>query len=133
MRLTPAYIQSQVESVEYTYSGTLTIATVLTKSGTKLVGHSACLDPANYNREIGEQIARKNAIEQLWALEGYVIAKLGLSDAPGELTDAPIGIAVLPDEDRPSFICHKWHQHFRSVSVICFPEPTAAADTAAKS
>lgn len=42
-------------------------------------GHSACVDPANFDAEIGERIARKNAehaVEQkLWELEGYALWK----------------------------------------------------------
>jgi hypothetical protein len=40
-------------------------------------GISACIDPANFNAEIGERVARqkaeKAAYEKLWELEGYVL------------------------------------------------------------
>lgn len=43
-------------------------------------GHSACISVENYDQEIGERIARGNAIkkatDQLWQLEGYVLFKL---------------------------------------------------------
>jgi hypothetical protein len=87
MKLTPAYIESQVLNADYAYDGTHTTCTITTRHGSKHTGTSACLDPANYDRAIGEQIARKNAVEQLWALEGYVVSKLGLSLVPGELSD----------------------------------------------
>lgn len=121
MRITPEYIESLVESVEYSYNDTLTIATVTTKSGTKLVGHSACLDPANYDKATGEQIARKNAVEQLWALEGYFIRKLGLHDVPGELSSPGLSLHVHMDTPRPD-LDNKWYQHFRTVA--CYLQPT---------
>jgi hypothetical protein len=87
MKLTPEYISSQVLTCGFDYNGTYTVCTITTRHGSKHVGTSGCLDPANYNREIGEQIAHKNALDQLWALEGYVVSKLGLSLVPGELTE----------------------------------------------
>ena len=43
-------------------------------------GHSACISVENYDKEIGERIARGNAIkkatDQLWQLEGYALFKL---------------------------------------------------------
>jgi hypothetical protein len=48
-------------------------------------GHSACISVENYDQEIGERIARGNAIkkatDQLWQLEGYALYKL-LNPAP---------------------------------------------------
>lgn len=52
---------------------TSTIAAVRLPNGYTLIGHSACVDPALYNKEIGEKIALENAKQQLWALEGYVL------------------------------------------------------------
>jgi hypothetical protein len=48
-------------------------------------GHSACISVENYDQEIGERIARGNAIkkatDQLWQLEGYALYKL-MNPAP---------------------------------------------------
>ncbi|WP_199097292.1 Gp49 family protein [Dyella sp. ASV21] len=42
-------------------------------------GHSACVDPANYDQAKGEQFARKDAEQKvtnkLWELEGYALYK----------------------------------------------------------
>lgn len=76
MKLTPDYIESQVVDTKYQVDGTFTICTITTKAGIKLVGTSGCLDPKNYVEEVGESIARRNAVEQIWALEGYFVAKL---------------------------------------------------------
>lgn len=41
-------------------------------------GESACVDPANYDKALGEQYAKERAVadatNQLWLLEGYVLA-----------------------------------------------------------
>lgn len=52
---------------------TLTICVITTRSGFCLVGTSACASPENYNAEIGNKIARDNARNQMWALEGYLL------------------------------------------------------------
>jgi hypothetical protein len=38
-----------------------------------VIGESACLSLNNFDREIGQEIARHNAREKLWALEGYAV------------------------------------------------------------
>lgn len=41
-------------------------------------GESACVDPSNYDKELGEKYAKERAVadatNQLWLLEGYVLA-----------------------------------------------------------
>jgi len=50
---------------------TSTIAAVRLPNGFTLIGHSACVSPEMFNKEIGEEIALDNAKQQLWSLEGY--------------------------------------------------------------
>lgn len=50
---------------------TSTIAAVRLPNGFTLIGHSACVSPEMFNKEIGEKIALDNAKQQLWSLEGY--------------------------------------------------------------
>lgn len=52
---------------------TSTIAAVKLPNGFTLIGHSACVSPEMFNKEIGEKIALDNAKQQLWALEGYML------------------------------------------------------------
>lgn len=40
-------------------------------SGFTIAGRAACIDPANFDLEIGRKVARENAEHQLWQLEGY--------------------------------------------------------------
>ena len=59
---------------------TTTIAVVFDKDGFSLaISHSACVDPANFDAELGAEYASKYATEKarkkLWELEGYRLAK----------------------------------------------------------
>lgn len=51
----------------------MTIAVVLMQNGFAVVGKSAPADPENYNKELGEQFAKEDAVRQLWQLEGYAL------------------------------------------------------------
>ena len=53
--------------------GTLTIIVLELANGFTVTGESACADPANYDAEIGRKIARDNAVNKIWALEGYLL------------------------------------------------------------
>jgi hypothetical protein len=44
-------------------------------NGFSVRGESACVDPRNFNMEIGRNIAYRNAFNSLWALEGYLLAE----------------------------------------------------------
>ncbi|MEH2138570.1 Gp49 family protein [Nostoc sp.] len=41
------------------------------ESGFTVTGRGACVDPANFDLEIGRRVAREDAANQLWVLEGY--------------------------------------------------------------
>lgn len=45
------------------------------KNGFTITGESACVDPANYDEEIGFTIAKNQIAQKLWELEGYALQK----------------------------------------------------------
>lgn len=49
----------------------LTICVLGLRNGFTVTGESACASPANFNAELGRKIARDNARNKIWALEGY--------------------------------------------------------------
>ena len=53
---------------------TTTVCSVTLTCGFVAVGLSACVDPANFNKETGEKYSREQAIDSLWELEGYLLA-----------------------------------------------------------
>lgn len=42
-------------------------------NGFEIVETAACVNPDDYNQEIGEQIATKRIIDKIWLLEGYLL------------------------------------------------------------
>lgn len=51
----------------------LTFCVLVLKNGFTVTGESACASPENFNAEIGRKIARENAINKIWMLEGYLL------------------------------------------------------------
>lgn len=51
----------------------LTICVLVLKNGFTVTGESACASPDNYSQEIGNRIARDNARQKIWPLEGYLL------------------------------------------------------------
>ena len=51
--------------------GKETLSTFLLPSGFTITGRSACVDPANFNTDLGAKLAYEDAKRQLWAFEGY--------------------------------------------------------------
>ena len=52
---------------------TLTFCILILKNGFTVTGESACVSPENFNAEIGRKIARENARNKIWMLEGYLL------------------------------------------------------------
>lgn len=83
-RVTPAQIEDLKARVHYQVAepnGTTSTFVHAYLDGRFFLGSgfSACVDPANFNAGIGEQIARKDAEalvqQKLWELEGYALYK----------------------------------------------------------
>lgn len=75
-KITKEFLESEIISVEYNrLQGTLTHCAITTKSGFMFTGESACVDPNNFDKEIGEQIAYENAFEKMWMPYGFWLHK----------------------------------------------------------
>lgn len=74
-RLTPQMIDECVTSEQYhVFSGTtLTVCALTLRNGYIVTGESAAASPENFDKEIGRKIARDNARNKIWALEGYLL------------------------------------------------------------
>jgi len=74
-RLNPDKIDSVIEKADYhIFEGSqLTVCCLTLKNGFTVTGESACASPENFNKELGEKIAARNAREKIWALEGYLL------------------------------------------------------------
>lgn len=73
-RLTPALIDETIEKESYhRLTDVLTVCVLTLRNGFTVTGESACASPENYNEEIGNKIARENARDKIWVLEGYLL------------------------------------------------------------
>lgn len=88
-RLTPELIDATIKSEHYFTAAQgcignfeekipheldyLTFCVLVLKNGYTVTGESACASPQNFNAELGQKIAKQNAREKIWALEGYVL------------------------------------------------------------
>lgn len=48
-----------------------TMCVLSLRNGFTVTGESACVHPANFNKEIGERLAREDARKKIWPLEAY--------------------------------------------------------------
>lgn len=74
-RVTPEHLEGVIVSEQYhVFAGTTFTACLLTlKNGYTVLGESACASPENFNAELGRKIARENAKNKIWSLEGYLL------------------------------------------------------------
>lgn len=74
-RVTPAQIDGAIRSEDYhVFGGTaLTVCCLTLANGFTVTGESACASPENFDAELGRKIARDNARQKIWALEGYAL------------------------------------------------------------
>jgi hypothetical protein len=51
----------------------LTFCVLVLRNGFTVTGESACASPENFDAELGRKIARQNAVNKIWPLEGYLL------------------------------------------------------------
>lgn len=74
-RLTPDLVDCVIVGEQYHVfeDTTLTVCCLHLRNGFTVTGESAAASPENFNAEIGRKIARANAREKIWSLEGYLL------------------------------------------------------------
>ncbi len=74
-RLTPADIDAVIVDGAFILlpSGKAMVCELTLANGFTVRGESACVSKENFNEEIGKQIARDNARNKVWELEGYLL------------------------------------------------------------
>lgn len=73
-RLTPDIIESKIKKCEFhILTEVLTVCVLTLENGFTVTGESACAAPENFDKEMGEKIAKKNAVDKIWMLEGYLL------------------------------------------------------------
>lgn len=76
-RVTKQAIENRIESIAYMVipDTTVTICHISLDNGFSVRGESACVDPSNFNKELGEKYSYENAFEKLWAFFGFLLAE----------------------------------------------------------
>jgi hypothetical protein len=74
-RLTPDLIDKCIADESYHVFGKtcLTVCCLVLQNGFTVTGESACASPENFDEDIGRKIARGNARDKIWMLEGYLL------------------------------------------------------------
>jgi Phage protein (N4 Gp49/phage Sf6 gene 66) family len=86
-RITEDYIRSRIASTLFQRldgmgAPTVTLCCIVLDNGYSVRGESACVDPANYDRSIGERLAADDAFRKLWPLFGFLLAERRWRTAP---------------------------------------------------
>lgn len=74
--ITVEHIEALFDKCDFeinTVYGKVTVVVAKLPNGFTIVESSACVDPANYNEDIGVAICKEHIKNQLWLLEGYLL------------------------------------------------------------
>ena len=82
-RLAPDDISRVIMSEAFhVFPGTTqTVCCLMLVNGYTVIGESAAVSAANFDAEIGREVARSNARDKIWALEGYALKERLLARA----------------------------------------------------
>lgn len=74
-RITQEHVQRCIVRSQYHHfpGTTVTVCALHLSNGFVVTGESACAHPDNFNEEVGRRLAYDNAVEKIWALEGYLL------------------------------------------------------------
>lgn len=76
-KITPGAIEHILAQSKVDYAvlgGKLTHCMITLPSGFIVTGESSCVDPAEYNKALGEKYAKDRAVQMLYMFEGYTLA-----------------------------------------------------------
>lgn len=84
-RVTKQDVLDFIKSEKYLYSDTLTFCVLTLENGFTVTGESACASLSNYNKEIGDRLAKENATNKIWGLLGFELrSQLSLIEKAGK-------------------------------------------------
>ncbi len=74
-RLNPKMIDDTIVGEYYHVvpNTTMTLCVLTLENGFQVTGESAAVSFANFDKEIGRKVAKDNARDKIWALEGYLL------------------------------------------------------------
>lgn len=76
-RVTPDQMTARIADVRYLRlpDSTVTLCSITLDNGYSVRGEAACVDPTNYDEQIGQQFAYRDAYRKLWPLFGFLLAE----------------------------------------------------------
>lgn len=74
-RVTRGSIDAKIRGVSYMRRRSMTLCVIELANGFQVIGKSAPVDPANFDEEIGKNLAYNDAYSQIWMLERYLLAE----------------------------------------------------------
>lgn len=75
-RVSKEQMDRRISSIQFTrMSGTVTICSIMLDNGFSVRGESACVNPENYNEDLGKKYSHDNAYSKLWAFFGFMLAE----------------------------------------------------------
>lgn len=77
-RVTEQAVENNIAKCDFhVFPGTtVTVCCLTLRNGFNVVGSSACVHPANFDRELGERIARDKAVNHVWELLGFKLREV---------------------------------------------------------
>ncbi len=82
MKVTLEGIKAKIKGETYLVlpDGRTTLCILDLENGYTIKGLSACVDPAEFDLNLGRKYAFEDAFKQIWALEGYLLAEKMFQD-----------------------------------------------------
>jgi len=76
-KVTKAAIEARISHVDYTVlpNSTVTICSITLDNKFSVRGEAACVDPQNFNLQIGRELSYRDAFNKLWPLFGFLLAE----------------------------------------------------------
>ncbi len=96
-RLNPAHIDAQIRDRQFHVfePSKKTVCCLTLRNGFTVLGEAGVVSPENFNEEIGQDVAFKNAREKIWQLEDYLLKEHlhheALTTSPAEASEAAPG------------------------------------------
>lgn len=74
-KLEIADIKAKIADLDYHVfpNTTVTVCLMTLQNGFTVIGESACVDPNNFDAEVGQHWAYEDALRKIWKLEGYLL------------------------------------------------------------
>lgn len=129
-KITKEFLSSQIKEIQFMQypNTTATICNIELKNGFSVRGESACINSADFNVKIGQDIAKENAFAKLWELYGFARMEAEyitpnskeVTHYPHNVTESVLGFLAISD------LCIKmqtssesWESFSNSVRKVC--------------